>query len=143
MLAPALRKFTRELGLAERVHFIGLVSESELVDWYRAADLFVLPTVAYEGFGLVTGEALACGTAVVGTPVGATPELLTPLDSRLVARTSDQEDLADTIGAALAFADFDLRARSRRYACDHFSWENAIDAWEEALVEASKQESAR
>ena len=38
--------------------------------WYRAADLFVLPSVAYEGFGLVTAEALASGTPVVGTRCG-------------------------------------------------------------------------
>ena len=49
-------------------------------DHYQAADLFALPTQAYEGFGMVTLEALACGTPVVGTPVGATPEILAPLE---------------------------------------------------------------
>ena len=84
-LRPALEQQSRELGLAGRVRFAGLVDESALRDWYRAADVVVLPTIAYEGFGLATAEALACGTAVVGTPVGATPELLAPLDPRLLA----------------------------------------------------------
>ena len=79
MLEAALRNLASELGLASRVRFVGTVSDEELRDWYRAADLFVLPTTAYEGFGLATAEALACGTPVLGTPVGATPELLEPL----------------------------------------------------------------
>jgi glycosyltransferase involved in cell wall biosynthesis len=138
MLATALRRLTEELGIADRVHFVGLVSDPELVDWYRAADIFVLPTIAYEGFGLVTAEALACGTPVVGTPIGATPELLTPLDPRLVASAPDEEALASAVGDALAFAGPELRARCRRYACERFSWESVLPAWEEALVEASR-----
>ena len=81
------------------------MEESELRDWYRAADLVVLPTVAYEGFGMVTAEALATGTPVVGTPVGATPELLEPLDPRLVAAGSDPDALAAAIRNAFTFAD--------------------------------------
>jgi glycosyltransferase involved in cell wall biosynthesis len=138
MLAPTLRRVAEELGLAGRVHFAGLVSEPELIDWYRAADLFVLPTVAYEGFGLATAEALACGTPVVGTAVGATPELLRPLDPRLVASAPEAEALANAVANALTFANPELRARCRRYACGQFSWESVVDAWEEALVEAAK-----
>ena len=136
MLAPTLKRVAEELGLADRVYFVGRVSEAELVDWYRAADIFVLPTAAYEGFGLVTAEALACGTPVVGTPIGATPELLTPLDPRLIASAPDGEALASAVADALTFANAELRARCRRYACERFSWESVVTAWEEALVEA-------
>jgi glycosyltransferase involved in cell wall biosynthesis len=143
MLAPTLRRVAEELGLADRVYFAGRVSEAELVDWYRAADLFVLPTVAYEGFGLVTVEALAAGTPVVGTPIGATPELLTPLDRRLVASGADRRALTSAIADALAFANPELRARCRRYACERFSWESVVAAWEEALFEASETNARR
>jgi glycosyltransferase involved in cell wall biosynthesis len=136
-LEPTLRQAAVELGLSERVHFAGLVSEHELVDWYRAADLFVLPTVAYEGFGLATAEALASGTPVVGTPIGATPELLMPLDPRLVSSAPDQEALATAIGDALDFAGPEFRARCRSYASEQFSWDTVVAAWEEALIEAS------
>ena len=103
-LAGDLPRLAAELGLAERV-LVGPVSDdSRLVDWYRAADLFVLPTTAYEGFGMATVEALASGTPVVGTAIGATPELLAPLDPRLVAPTADPDALAAAIGEALDFA---------------------------------------
>ena len=105
MLTDELARLSSRLGLDGRVRFVGRVSEDELRDWYRAADLFVLPTVAYEGFGMVTLEALASGTPVVGTPAGATPQLLEPLDQRLVARGSNPESLAAAIGDALALGD--------------------------------------
>ena len=59
------------------------------------------PVFALEGFGLVTVEALACGTPVLGTPVGATPELLKPLDPALLARDASTEALAEGILAFL------------------------------------------
>jgi glycosyltransferase involved in cell wall biosynthesis len=104
------------------VRFVGRVAEDELLDWYRAADLFVLPTVAYEGFGMVTVKALASGTPVVGTPAGATPELLEPLDQRLVARGSDPDSLAAAIREALAFIGDDFRTRCREYPLARFDW---------------------
>ena len=88
-LRVQLETMRDKLGLGDRVALLGRVSDDELPLWYRAADLFVLPTLAYEGFGLVTAEALASGTPVVGTPVGATPELLEPLEPRLLARDAE------------------------------------------------------
>lgn len=137
LLTNELRRLCSCLGLDGRVLFVGRIPEDELPDWYRAADLFVLPTVAYEGFGMVTVEALASGTPVVGTPAGATPELLEPLDPRLVARGSDPESLADAIGEALTFVDDDLRARCRDYALARFNWDDVAGGWEEALCEAA------
>lgn len=134
MLSDELRRLSRDLGLVERVRFIGPVGDDELHDWYRAADLFVLPTIAFEGFGMVTVEALACGTPVVGTPVGATPELLQPLDPRLVAHGADVASLTTAIRSALGFADSDLRLRCREYALARFAWETVVEHWEQALA---------
>ncbi len=96
-LEAELRDRANRLDLGGRLRFLGRVADAELPLWHRAADLFVLPTVAYEGFGLVTAEALASGTPVVGTPVGATPELLEPIDPRLVAGGTGAASLAAAI----------------------------------------------
>jgi glycosyltransferase involved in cell wall biosynthesis len=139
-LAGDLPCLAAELGIAERVLFVGPVSDdAHLADWYRAADLFVLPTTAYEGFGMATVESLASGTPVVGTAIGATPELLAPLDRRLVAPTADPEFLASTIAAALDFATTeDFAARCRAQTEERFGLTNAVPAWEEALEEARR-----
>jgi UDP-N-acetylglucosamine 2-epimerase (non-hydrolysing) len=135
--AAELEALAHELGLGGRVRFLGAVGDQELVDWYRAADLFVLPTVAYEGFGMVTAEALACGTPVVGTPIGATPELLEPLEPHLLAASSEPDDLAAAIERAAGLANDDFRDRCRDYALDRFSWSSAAVEWEAALQEAA------
>lgn len=133
----SLRRLSNSLGLDTRVRFLGRVSDPELRDWYRAADLFVLPTVAYEGFGLVTAEALASGTPVVGTPVGATPELLVPLEPRLLARDATAAALADALVEALRLCRPDLRRRCREYACLRLAWGTVLPAWERALSDAA------
>ena len=139
-LAGDLPRLAAELGAAERVLFVGPVSDdARLADWYRAADLFVLPTTAYEGFGMATVEALASGTPVVGTAIGATPELLAPLDPRLIAQTADPEALAATIAEALDFATTeDFAARCRAQTEERFGLANAVAAWETALEEARR-----
>jgi glycosyltransferase involved in cell wall biosynthesis len=65
-----LKRLAGKLGVAERVCFIGGVYGDEKWNWFRRADVFVLPTHS-ENFGIVVAEALACGTPVittVGTP---------------------------------------------------------------------------
>ncbi len=136
-LAAHLGDVARELGIAERVGFAGRVPDDRLPDWYSAADLVAMPTVAYEGFGLVTAEALACGTPVVGTRVGATPELLEPLEPRLLAPGADPETLAAALERGLDLAGPELRARCREHALTRLSWASAIDSWERALEETA------
>lgn len=96
-LRQPLETLSRELNLEEHVRFLGFVSEQELPVYLSAADAFVLPTEMLEGFGLATIEAMATGTPVIGTPVGATPELLAPIDPALLTSDCTAAALAETI----------------------------------------------
>jgi rhamnosyl/mannosyltransferase len=61
----------QELGLAERVSFVGEVDDDDLPGYYRQADLFVLPSNARsEAFGIVLLEAMASGLPCVATELG-------------------------------------------------------------------------
>jgi D-inositol-3-phosphate glycosyltransferase len=64
-----LKELTTWLGIDDVVRFAPPVSRAELPQWYRAADLVVVPSYS-ESFGLVALEAQACGTPVVATAVG-------------------------------------------------------------------------
>lgn len=96
-LSCEVERLVAELSLTDVVFLLGRVSDRDLVRWYRAAALFVLPTQELEGFGISTIEALACGTPVVGTPVGGTPEILAPIDPRLLAGGRSARHLAAAI----------------------------------------------
>jgi glycosyltransferase involved in cell wall biosynthesis len=133
-----LRRLAEELGVDARTRFLGRVSDPDLRRWYAAADVVVMPTAAYEGFGLVTAEALACGTPVVATPIGASPELLRPLDPRLVASNATGEALAAAIGQTLSAGGSELRARCREYAVSRYAWDTVIPGWESALELAAR-----
>jgi glycosyltransferase involved in cell wall biosynthesis len=133
-----LRRLAEALGVDARTQFLGRVPDPDLRTWYAAADVVVMPTAAYEGFGLVTAEALACGTPVVATPVGASPELLRPLDRGLVASKASGEELATAIGHALSDGGAELRARCRKYAVSRYAWDAVIPVWELALEEAAE-----
>lgn len=139
-LRRGLAALAHDLGLEEHVRFLGFVSDVDLPRFYAAADAFVLPTRALEGFGLVTVEALACGTPVLGTPVGATPEILGGLDPDLVFPDATPAGIADGLGRFLDATKRDpdrarrLRDASRRYAEDRYTWHRAIDELERLLT---------
>ena len=122
--------------LQDHVKLLGFIPDDKLSSYYQAADLFVLPTVALEGFGLVTTEALASGLPVVGTPVGGTPEILANLNSRLIADGTAPNHLAKAINSFLTNTwNLELTPdKLHRYVCENFTWEKHVDAVESIYV---------
>ncbi|MBI2217762.1 MAG: glycosyltransferase family 4 protein [Candidatus Rokubacteria bacterium] len=131
-LGGPLQALTRSLGLADHVRFLGFIPDADLPGYYQGADLFVLPTRELEGFGLVTIEALACGTPVVGTAVGATPEILSELDPALLVPRAEPGALARAIVDRLEAERRDvaaaeqLRRRCRRLVELRYTWERTV-----------------
>lgn len=89
-LRANLEQQAATLGLAERVRFTGPLPQDTLADWYRAADLFVLPSHS-EGVPNVLLEASACGTPWVASRVGGIPEIAHLGVSRLVPPNTPAE----------------------------------------------------
>ena len=116
------------------VVFLGRISDEVAIAHYQAADLTVVPTLALEGFGLITVESLACGTPVVGTTAGATPEILAPLDPRLLVPPGDVGALAERItsvlGAPGAGPD---RQACRDHVLAHYTWPRVIARLEDVF----------
>jgi glycosyltransferase involved in cell wall biosynthesis len=135
-----LRELVARLGVPGHVQFLGYTREASLVDWYRRATLVVMPTVALEGFGLTAAEALACGTPVVGTPVGAIPEVLGPLDSAMLSMDNSSTALADAIIGLLAEPArlASIGARAPAFVRLSFGWRSVaaryMQAYEEMLA---------
>jgi glycosyltransferase involved in cell wall biosynthesis len=97
--AERCRQFATELGVADRLHFLGHVDDARLRDCYAAADVFVSPSL-HEGFGIPVIEAMASGVAVIAARAAALPE--TVASAGLTFRPDDSADLARQIERVLA-----------------------------------------
>jgi glycosyltransferase involved in cell wall biosynthesis len=95
-----LEQQIRELGLERTIHCLGSKSHDELPDWYRAADVVVLPSRS-EGLPNVLLEALACGTRFVASDVGGISEIADGDRGKLLP-PNDVEALAKAIRDQLA-----------------------------------------
>jgi glycosyltransferase involved in cell wall biosynthesis len=125
--AEALRRQVQETGLDKHVRFLGFLPEVYLPLAFRAADINVVPTAAYEGFGLVAAEALAAGTPSMVTPVGGLPEVVGPLSTNLVFRSPTANDIADGLIGALRGAVLLPDATTcRAYAAANFASHIAV-----------------
>jgi len=125
-LLEPLKRLAAELGVAELIEFTGFLPEDEVQRRLQAADLFMLPTRALEGFGLVTVEANVCGLPVVATPVGANREVVASLAHNRLARDASPEALAEAVEMMLAqmeTADRErLRGEIRQAALARYGW---------------------
>ena len=97
-----LRQLADELGIASTVRFAGRLSEEDLVELYQASDIFVVPSIALEGFGLVLLEALACGTPVIASDVGGLPEAVAGMNANVVVPAGDVSSLAARLVSAFS-----------------------------------------
>ncbi|WP_031078716.1 glycosyltransferase family 4 protein [Streptomyces sp. NRRL WC-3742] len=129
-VAEAVRRF----GLAEHIEFRTGLSDAELVDLYRSAEVACVPSL-YEGFSLPAAEAMATGTPLVATTGGAIPEVAGP-DGETCLSVPPGE--ADRLAAALGrlLDDPELRARlgaaGRERVLARFTWERAAELTAEA-----------
>lgn len=88
-----------ELGLGDKVRFVGPVSWSELPDHYRLADLFIMPSSG-EGFGIVFLEAMACGLrAIGGNRDGSVDPLSTSVLGTAIAPDDENALITEITGA--------------------------------------------
>jgi len=128
-----LERLIKEYGLLKNVTMAGFIPPEMLSEYYGAADLFVLPTRHLEGFGLVTPESMACGTPVLGTPVGGTKEILSGFNSRFLFRDTSPEAMAKGINGAVGEYFVrrkryeQLRLDCREYVARNYSWERHTD----------------
>lgn len=133
----ALEERAGELGLQDRVTFLGSRPHDRLFEVYSAADILVLAS-SREGWPNVLLEAMACGTPVVATDVWGSGEVVQAPEAGVVVPSRTAEALAN--GAASLLQVPPDRAATRTYA-EGFSWDattkGQIDLFRE-ICEARK-----
>lgn len=114
-----LERLAQRYGVAERVRFVGAVSQDDLVEYYNAADALVLAS-SREGMANVILESIACGTPVVGTPIWGTPEVISERRAGVLAKDRTPQSIVAAVESLMA--DRPSRADVREFAM-RFSWD--------------------
>lgn len=98
--AGVLREQVEREGLHDRVRFVGGIPQEDLAELMSAVDVFCLAS-STEGWPNVVNEALACGTPVVATDVGAVRQMITSTEFGIVVPARDDQALTDALRSAL------------------------------------------
>ncbi|MET9727925.1 glycosyltransferase family 4 protein [Streptomyces zaomyceticus] len=139
-VAAAIERY----GLDGAVEFVKGISDAELVDLVRSAQVSCVPSL-YEGFSLPAAEAMATGTALVATTGGAIPEVAgADGETCLAVPPGDAGALAAALGRVLA--DPELRGRlgaaGRARVLERFTWARAAQGTAELYREAVARQGA-
>jgi glycosyltransferase involved in cell wall biosynthesis len=127
----SLRRLTAELQLAERVQFLGTLTQEKLKAYYGSVDALVLAS-SREGWPNVLLESMACGTPVIASNVGGIPEIVTAPEAGVLMAGRSPGELAQAVRELLAnYPDHDA---TRRYA-ESFGWDETTQR-QLALFEA-------
>jgi glycosyltransferase involved in cell wall biosynthesis len=123
ILAPAIAR--------KRAFILGIVPPVEMHAYYAASDIFVLPSMFQETFGLVLLEAFSAGLPVIAFRSGGIPELVEDRRNGIVVAQGDGESLCQSMRELML--DRDLRDRLGSAAESvpaRFPWENTVDRLE-------------
>ena len=139
----SLERLIATYGLRERVHLAGYADPDRLRAFMQAADLQVCSS-AFENLSLAILEGMACGTPVLGTPGGGTPELLDQIDPGLVLPDDHAHSIADALPGWLADRQrlADLGRRARQVAVDRYDWDRVVDGLESVCAEVARGRTA-
>ncbi|MFQ3647925.1 MAG: glycosyltransferase family 4 protein [Anaerolineae bacterium] len=135
--AAQLAAQAQALQIAERVQFVGKVSQRELAARFARARVAVLPSFS-EGLPRVVLEAMLTGTPVIGTRVGGIPELIHDGETGWLVPPDDVPALAAALRRVYDHTHYDaVASAARRFALDYFSPERYVEGYR-ALIGAAQ-----
>lgn len=123
---PGERRMVAKLGLESIVEFRGAAGQSDLPWYYSAADVCAVPS-AYESFGMVATEAMACQTPVVAFRVGGLATTITDGRTGFLAPPGNPGAYAAKLAEALLSPGASAIGRRARMAVQRYSWEGTAD----------------
>jgi glycosyltransferase involved in cell wall biosynthesis len=136
----SLQRLIDTYGVGERAQLAGYSDPPRLRAFMQAADLQVCSS-AIENLSLAILEGMSCGTPVLGTPGGGTPELLTQVDPTLVLEDDHAHTLADALPEWLADRARlrELGRRARNVVVERYDWERVVDGLEAVCSEVARR----
>lgn len=118
--ATQLQQQANDLGIADRVHFVGNVSQQGLADYFAKSRVMVLPSLS-EGLGRVVVEAMLLGMPVIGSRVGGIPDMITDGENGFLAEPDDVDSLLDALRKIYSADVKSMGDTAQHFAQDFFS----------------------
>jgi phosphatidylinositol alpha-1,6-mannosyltransferase len=145
-LREYLRRVAESVGVEQDVEFLGEVTDDQLLDLYRSADVLAVLSResaslgGAEGFGIVCLEAAACGVPVVAGRSGGLPDAVQHSVSGILVDPLDLGAAAEAIVALLGDPDRARRmgAAGRAAVLDHFTWDHMAKEARRLFEEATR-----
>jgi len=134
-LRSKITGYINENNLSEKVRLMGWVSHDELPEYLNKLKLLVLPSYT-EGLPNIMLEAMACGTPVLATPVGAIPDVIKDGETGFLLENNSPECIAETALKILHMPDDKLEKVSdndRALVEEKFTFEAAVERWSEIM----------
>ena len=115
-----------KLGVTENITFAGYKTQEELPAYYSRSQLFILPSVDTEGYGIVLLESLACATPVVTTSIAGLSSVVQSQNLGRIVESKNPSAIADAVVSLLSNNTSlqTMRAKARDYIVSHYSWEH-------------------
>ncbi len=124
-LGPKLQKQARDLGIEERVKFMGFVPHTDIAKYFSVCDIFIRPSRS-EGFGVSFIEAMAAGLPIVTTPVGGIPDFIDDKETGIFCAPDNPQSIKEAVN--LLMQDNALRQhiieKAKTRAVGRYSWEH-------------------
>lgn len=130
-LRSKINEYKVEHNLSEQVQLTGWIPHDKLPDYLNKLKLLVLPSYT-EGLPNIMLEAMACGTPVLATAVGAIPDVIKDGETGFLLKDNSPEFIAESILKVLAMPDDKLEQVSenaRRLVESEFTFENVVERW--------------
>lgn len=124
-------EIAQSLGISNKVRFPGKVDDCDLVNYYRAADFFILPSTSVEFMPLVMIEAMACGTPVITTRLPGPMDIITEGYNGCIVKPRDSQALAKTIEEIISDENKlkQMQINARREALEKYAWDKILELY--------------
>jgi len=131
-LREEIEQFLQNEGLLGHVNLPGWISHDDLPKYLNQLQLLILPSYS-EGLPNVILEAMACGTPVLATPVGAIPDIIIDGKTGFIMESNAPECIAENIKRALNSRDLEKIVVNEKKLLETFTFEMTVNKWKRVL----------
>ncbi len=137
-LEGQVRRYIEAHGLEHNVTLTSWAPHHELPRYYMAAKLQILPSYN-EGLPHVMLEAMACGTPVLATPVGAVAQVIKDKETGFLLYDNSPESIAENVVHALAYPELrQIAVNARTLVENEFRYENVLKRWHDVICNVER-----